>query len=71
MLWKLICGIITSYINKWFGYFFPIFVEEGTDIDWEDEANIVTNLTCVAIAGIEDPVRDEVNNFCFDLSLNI
>ncbi|XP_031563488.1 plasma membrane calcium-transporting ATPase 4-like isoform X2 [Actinia tenebrosa] len=34
--------------------------ENDTDIDWDDEANIVTNLTCIAIAGIEDPVRDEV-----------
>nr|QFR55262.1 PMCA2 [Onchidium reevesii] len=29
-------------------------------IDWDDEATIMTGLTCVCIVGIEDPVRDEV-----------
>ncbi|XP_065058957.1 plasma membrane calcium-transporting ATPase 1-like [Rhopilema esculentum] len=28
--------------------------------DWDDEAIVVSNLTCVAIFGIEDPVRPEV-----------
>ncbi|XP_078731014.1 plasma membrane calcium-transporting ATPase 2-like isoform X3 [Lampetra fluviatilis] len=28
--------------------------------DWEDEANIVTDLTCITVVGIEDPVRPEV-----------
>ncbi|KAF5284828.1 hypothetical protein FQA39_LY04553 [Lamprigera yunnana] len=28
--------------------------------NWEDEANIVTNLTCLCVVGIEDPVRPEV-----------
>ena len=28
--------------------------------DWEDEESIVTDMTCLAIVGIEDPVRDEV-----------
>lgn len=28
--------------------------------DWENEAEIVTDLTCVAVVGIEDPVRPEV-----------
>lgn len=28
--------------------------------DWEDEANILTSLTCIAVVGIEDPVRPEV-----------
>ena len=28
--------------------------------DWEDEASVVNNLTCIAIFGIEDPVRPEV-----------
>jgi len=28
--------------------------------DWEDEENIVCNLTCLCIVGIEDPVRPEV-----------
>lgn len=28
--------------------------------NWEDEANIVSNLTCLCVVGIEDPVRPEV-----------
>lgn len=29
-------------------------------VDWENEDEIVKDLTCIFIAGIEDPVRDEV-----------
>ena len=29
-------------------------------IDWEDEKAVVSNLTCIAIVGIQDPVRPEV-----------
>ncbi|XP_038068879.1 plasma membrane calcium-transporting ATPase 2-like isoform X2 [Patiria miniata] len=32
----------------------------GEDVDWEQEASVVTNLNCIAIVGIEDPVRPEV-----------
>lgn len=28
--------------------------------NWDDEANIVSNLTCLCVVGIEDPVRPEV-----------
>lgn len=28
--------------------------------DWENEAEIVTELTCITVVGIEDPVRPEV-----------
>ncbi|KAG7477330.1 hypothetical protein MATL_G00068460 [Megalops atlanticus] len=28
--------------------------------DWDNEADIVTNLTCITVVGIEDPVRPEV-----------
>uniref|UniRef100_A0A8C4QVL3 Calcium-transporting ATPase n=1 Tax=Eptatretus burgeri TaxID=7764 RepID=A0A8C4QVL3_EPTBU len=28
--------------------------------DWEDESSVVTDLTCIAVVGIEDPVRPEV-----------
>ncbi|XP_063725899.1 plasma membrane calcium-transporting ATPase 2-like isoform X3 [Symsagittifera roscoffensis] len=28
--------------------------------DWEDEVGLVSQLTCIAVTGIEDPVRDEV-----------
>ena len=30
--------------------------------DWEDEVGLVSQLTCIAVTGIEDPVRDEVNS---------
>ncbi|BFZ10933.1 hypothetical protein BsWGS_13969 [Bradybaena similaris] len=29
-------------------------------VDWDDESKVISNLTCVCIVGIEDPVRDEV-----------
>jgi Ca2+ transporting ATPase len=31
--------------------------------NWEDEEKIVKDLICIAIVGIEDPVRDEVREF--------
>lgn len=33
--------------------------------NWDDEEFIVSNLTCIAVVGIEDPVRPEVNSFFF------
>ena len=35
-----------------------------TEPDWDDEERIVSNLTCVCIVGIEDPVRPEVYLHC-------
>ncbi|XP_056416125.1 plasma membrane calcium-transporting ATPase 4 [Hyla sarda] len=32
----------------------------GTEPDWDNEADIVSDLTCIAVVGIEDPVRPEV-----------
>lgn len=34
-------------------------VSEG-EPSWDDEANILTGLTCIGVVGIEDPVRPEV-----------
>ena len=34
---------------------------DDSEPDWEDEDNIVSELTCIAIVGIEDPVRPEVS----------
>lgn len=28
--------------------------------DWDNEADILTSLTCICVVGIEDPVRSEV-----------
>ncbi|XP_070827758.1 plasma membrane calcium-transporting ATPase 1-like isoform X2 [Chaetodon trifascialis] len=36
---------------------FPTSEEEP---NWDDEAHILTGLTCIAVVGIEDPVRPEV-----------
>ena len=33
----------------------------GEEVPWDEENNIVSNLTMVAIVGIEDPVRPEVS----------
>jgi len=30
--------------------------------NWENEAEIVSKLTCLCIVGIEDPVRPEVSS---------
>lgn len=32
--------------------------------NWDDEAHILTGLTCIAVVGIEDPVRPEVRRPC-------
>jgi len=31
--------------------------------DWENEDTIVSDMTCLGIVGIEDPVRPEVSTF--------
>ena len=33
---------------------------QAAAVDWEDEKNVVSHLTCIAIVGIQDPVRPEV-----------
>lgn len=38
----------------------PNDVTVSEEPDWEDEDNIVKELTCVCVVGIEDPVRPEV-----------
>ena len=37
---------------------------EPPAFDWDDEDTVVSGLTCIAIVGIEDPVRDEVGVVC-------
>lgn len=31
--------------------------------DWDNEADILTGLTCICVVGIEDPVRPEVSTY--------
>ncbi|GAB6019398.1 Plasma membrane calcium-transporting ATPase 3, variant 3 [Chamberlinius hualienensis] len=35
-------------------------VHYDVEPNWEDEENIINNLTCICVVGIEDPVRPEV-----------
>ncbi|KAI0982624.1 hypothetical protein GJ496_006785 [Pomphorhynchus laevis] len=35
-------------------------LDQGEEIDWEDEEAVIQDMTCLCIAGIQDPVRDEV-----------
>ena len=44
---------------------FPASAGEGeiaSSPDWDDEEGVVTDLTCIGIVGIEDPVRPEVKH---------
>jgi len=34
---------------------------ESVEPEWEDEDDVVSELTCIAVVGIEDPVRAEVS----------
>ena len=34
-------------------------IEDGKDINWEDETEVCGGLTLVGVVGIEDPVRGE------------
>lgn len=36
-----------------------------TEPDWDNEAEILNNLTCICVVGIEDPVRPEVRKMIF------
>lgn len=40
---------------------FPL--SEG-EPEWDNEAHILTGLTCICVVGIEDPVRPEVRHPC-------
>lgn len=40
----------------------------GEEPNWDSEADILTDLTCICVVGIEDPVRPEVRilSTCLD-----
>jgi len=42
-------------------------VHYDNEPNWDDEDNIINNLTCVLIVGIEDPVRPEVFGLNFPI----
>lgn len=39
-------------------YLFQVHFD--SEPNWDDEDNIINNMTCICIVGIEDPVRPEV-----------
>lgn len=39
----------------------------ATEPEWDNEAEILNNLTCICVVGIEDPVRHEVRNIIFSI----
>lgn len=43
-------------------------VQIESEPNWEDEASICSRLTCLAVIGIEDPVRPEVSTIAFCVS---
>ena len=43
----------------------------GREPNWEDEIAVITDLTCIAVVGIEDPVRPEVISCSFMLSAHV
>jgi len=44
--------------------------EEHMDIepDWDNEEQIISNLVCLCVVGIEDPVRPEARSTSFSLN---
>ena len=36
------------------------YYENEASLNWDDEANVITDMTCLCLVGIEDPVRPEV-----------
>ena len=54
-----------------FVIYFMNFIENAAvnedviaNADFEDEESSMSNLTCICIVGIEDPVRPEVSSLC-------
>jgi len=35
--------------------------EESREPDWNNESDVIQRLVCIAVVGIEDPVRPEVS----------
>ena len=36
------------------------YYEDEASLNWDDEANVIDDMTCLCLVGIEDPVRPEV-----------
>jgi len=46
-------------------------VHIDSEPNWEDEENMVNNLTCLCVTGIEDPVRPEVRFSTINMNLGM
>src|SRR5687768_3077510 len=56
---RTICLAYKDYVRRKAAA--PNEIQMEAEPDWEDEDAIITRLTCLAIVGIEDPVRPEVS----------
>lgn len=52
------CFYFIYFYNHFHFNFFKVHID--AEPNWDDEENIVNNLTCLCVVGIEDPVRPEV-----------
>ena len=55
MVGRSVCALLECCVN----HLQHVSIENP---DWEDEDSILTDLTCIAFVGIEDPVRPEVGH---------
>ena len=55
---RTICIAYKDYVRRKSNS--PNEVQMEGEPDWDDEDSIISRLTCLAIVGIEDPVRPEV-----------
>lgn len=56
---RTICVAYKDYVRKKSGSM-PNEIQMEAEPNWDDEDSIVSRLTCLAVIGIEDPVRPEV-----------
>ena len=57
---RTICIAYKDYVKRKSNS--PNEIQIHNEPDWDDEESIVSQLTCLAIVGIEDPVRSEVSH---------
>ena len=58
---RTICIAYKDYVRRRTGNVQANEIQMDGEPDWEDEDTIISRLTCLAIIGIEDPVRPEVS----------
>lgn len=58
---RTICIAYKDYVRRRGGQSQANEIQMEGEPNWEDEESVVSRLTCLAIIGIEDPVRPEVS----------